>query len=380
MKQGESDKMKICNAKVFVGGAFQEGGIDFDTRIRAVGPISCEGAWDAGGSWLLPGLVDIHTHAAMGADASDGDPAGLETMSRYYAARGVTSWCATTMTLPEPVLCRAMETVRRFRRPPGGAKLAGVHLEGPFLSAAKRGAQAADSIRMPDLELFHRLCDTSGGAVRLVTVAPELPGALAFIRDASETCAVSLGHTNAGYDTAMSAYDAGASHTTHLFNAMPPFHHRSPGLIGAAFDAGATAELICDGQHSHPTAVRMAFRLFAGRLALVSDSMRCAGLADGEYTLGGQNVTVRAGRAVLKGTDTLAGSSIHLLDGLRTAAAAGIPLETAVEAVTAIPARIAGLEETAGSLKPGRAADLVLLDEALQVRAVFVDGQAVEKL
>lgn len=372
--------IKICNARIFLNGAFQEGGIVFDERIRGVGPVPREGALDAAGGLLLPGLVDIHTHAAAGVDASDGDPAGLEELSRYYAARGVTSWCAATMTLPEPVLLRAMETVRRFRRPPNGARLAGVHLEGPFLSPARRGAQAADSLQIPDSALFHRLCEASGGAVRLVTVAPELPDALPFIREASKICAVSLGHTDADYDTAMAAYDAGASHTTHLFNAMPPFHHRSPGVIAAAFDAGASAELICDGVHCHPAAVRLAFRLFGGRLALISDSMRCAGLSDGEYTLGGQDVTVKDGRATLKGTDTLAGSSIHLLDGLRAAIASGIPPEQAAAAVTSVPARIAGLDRAAGSLAPGRPADLLLLDRNLQVRAVFAGGQPVKKL
>lgn len=372
--------IKICNARLFLNGAFREGGIVFDERIRAVGPIPREGAVDAAGCFLLPGLVDIHTHAAVGADASDGDPAGLEAMSRYYAAQGVTSWCAATMTLPEPVLLRAMETIRRFRRPSNGARLAGVHLEGPFLSPAKRGAQAADSLQTPNAAFFQKMCDASGGAVRLVTVAPELPGALSFIREVSRICAVSLGHTETDYDTAMAAYDAGASHTTHLFNAMPSFHHRSPGVIAAAFDAGATAELICDGLHCHPAAVRLAFRLFAGRLVLISDSMRCAGLSDGEYTLGGQAVTVKDGRATLKGTDTLAGSSIHLLDGLRAAIASGVPPEQAAAAVTSVPARVAGLDGIAGSLAPGRPADLLLLDQNLRVRAVYVDGRPVEKL
>lgn len=372
--------IKIYNAKLFRNGSFQKGGIVFDEKIHALGSVSPEGGLDADGCWLLPGLVDIHTHAAVGADASDGNLAGLAALSRYYAGRGVTAWCATTMTLSEPVLRRAMEAVQHFCRPLGGARLAGVHLEGPFLSPAKKGAQAADSLRTPDIGLFHRLNEASGGAVRMVTVAPELPGAMDFIREVSGVCAVSLGHTGADYDNAMAAYGAGASHTTHLFNAMPPFHHRSPGVVGAAFDAGASAELICDGIHCHPAAVRMAFRLFAGRLALVSDSMRSAGLADGAYTLGGQDVTVKDGRATLKGTDTLAGSSIHLLDGLRNAVAFGVPLEEAAAAATSVPARIAGLDRWAGSLAVGRMADLLLLDRDLGVKRVYAGGQLVEKL
>lgn len=372
--------IKICNAKIFRNGTFQEGGIVFDERIRAVGNIPVEGALDAAGGWLLPGLVDIHTHAAVGADASDGDPAGLETLSRYYASIGVTTWCAATMTLPKPALLRAMETIRQFQRPARGAGLAGVHLEGPFLSPAKNGAQAKECLCAPDSAFFYKLNEASGGKIRIVTAAPELPGALDFIREVSGVCTVSLGHTAADYDTAMAAYEAGAAHTTHLFNAMPPLHHRSPGVIGAAFDAGASVELICDGIHVHPAAVRMAFRLFAGRLALISDSMRCAGLADGVYTLGGQDVTVSGGRAVLKGTGTLAGSSISLSGALRKAVEFGVPLEEAAAAATIIPARIAGIDRTAGAIEPGRTSDLLLLDQTLQIKAVYAGGLLVEKL
>ena len=372
--------MLIKNGKLFQGKTFAEADIRFDKTITETGALDGPADFDAADCYVIPGLVDIHTHAAVGADASDGNLAGLAALSRYYAGRGVTAWCATTMTLSESVLRRAMEAVRQFRRPSGGARLAGVHLEGPFLSPAKKGAQAADSLRTPDIGLFHRLNEAAGGAVRMVTVAPELPGAMDLIREVSGVCTVSLGHTEADYASAMAAYGAGASHTTHLFNAMPPFHHRSPGVVGAAFDAGASAELICDGVHCHPAAVRMAFRLFAGRLALVSDSMRSAGLADGAYTLGGQDVTVKNGRATLKGTDTLAGSSIHLLDGLRNAVAFGVPLEEAAAAATSVPARIAGLDRWAGSLAVGRMADLLLLDRDLGVKRVYAGGQLVEKL
>ncbi len=368
---------KICNAKLFVEGTFREGGIVFNERILAVGKVPSAGALDAAGAYLLPGLIDLHSHAAMGADASDGDPAGLDVLGRWYASKGVTSWCPATMTLPEPVLLRAMEVLRGYRRGAYGAKLLGANLEGPFLSAARRGAQRLQDLRPPDLDLFHRLDEASGGRIRLVTVAPELPGALAFIRAASRQCTVALGHTAASYAQAMAAFDAGASHLTHLYHAMPPFHHREPGPIGAAFDAGASTELIADGTHSRPTALRLAFRLFGGRLALISDSMRCAGLPDGHYTLGGQDVAVRERRAVLAGTDTLAGSTIHLLDGLRTAVSCGVPLEGAVQASTLVPARILGLEGEIGSLGVGKAADLLVLDEHWNVKAVYIDGKPV---
>ena len=237
--------MKLTNAKVFLDGRFVTGGVAFSDVIEAVGPAVTDGI-DLNGAYVIPGLIDIHTHGALGEDASDGSPEGLVAMSRYYAAGGVTSWCPTTMTLKEPELTKAMEAVGDFVRPANGAKVAGVHLEGPFLSLKKCGAQNPDNLHAPDAGLFHRLDEASGHRVRLVTVAPEEPGALPFIREVSKICTVSLGHTTADYDTAVAAYEAGASHATHLFNAMPALNHREPGVAAAALDAGATVELITD--------------------------------------------------------------------------------------------------------------------------------------
>ena len=364
--------MKISNAKVFIDGAFVDGGIDFNAKITAVGEAVTGGA-DANGCYLIPGLIDIHTHAAVGEDASDGEAAGMPKMARYYAARGVTSWCPTTMTLKEPELTKAMHVIRDFVRPADGAKVAGVNLEGPFVSYEKRGAQNADNIHAPDAALFHRLNEASGGIVRLITVAPEESGAMEAIRAISRVCTVSLGHTTADYDTAMAAYDAGASHATHLFNAMPALGHRAPGVIAAASDAGATVELISDGLHIHPAVVRLTHRLFGDKLVLISDSLRCAGMPDGDYTLGGQPITMKDGKATLKGSDTLAGSSIHLLDGLRRAVAFGVPLEAAVTAATRTPAQVIGRDDI-GVLERGKCADFILLNQNLNIRAVFIDG------
>lgn len=368
--------MKISNAKVFTGGAFTDGGIEFDETIIAAGS-AVTGGEDARGAYLIPGLVDIHTHAAVGEDASDGSAEGMVKMSRYYAAGGVTSWCPTTMTLREPELTAAMRAIRDFVRPSDGAKVAGIHLEGPFLNRKKCGAQNPDNLHAPDAAMFRRLNDESGGLVRLVTVAPEEPGAAAFIREVSAFCTVSVGHTTADYDTAMAAYESGASHATHLFNAMPPLAHREPGVIAAAFDAGATVELITDGFHIHPAVVRMTHRLFGEKLALISDSLRCAGMPDGEYTLGGLPITMKGGRATLSGTDTLAGSSVHLMEGLRRAISFGIPPEAAVTAATLTPARVVGADGEIGSLDPGKRADFVLLDADWKVQAVFIEGRKI---
>ncbi len=369
--------MRFINANIFLDGEFVPGGLEFEEKIEEAGPAVAGQGIDLGGSYVIPGLVDIHTHAAAGADASDGDPEGMITMSRYYAAGGVTSWCPTTMTLKEPVLTTAMEVIRDFCRPPDGAKVAGINMEGPFLCYAKRGAQAAENLHAPDVDMFCRLNEASGGQVRLVTVAPEEEGALPFIREVSRTCTVSLGHTMADYDTAMAAYEAGASHATHLFNGMPSLLHREPGVIAAAFDAGATAELIADGLHIHPSVVRIAHQLFGERLILISDSLRCAGMPDGDYVLGGQPITMADGRATLSGTDTLAGSCIHLMDALRRTVSFGIPLEDAVTAASAAPAKVIGREAEIGSLSPGTWADLVILDRSLAVLAVFINGKKV---
>ena len=322
--------MVIGNAKLFLDGKFQEGSISFENGvITEIGPANAPADVDAQGKYVVPGFVDVHTHGAMGEDFSDGKPEGLAPAARHYAAHGVTSFLATTMTLKEEVLTPAMHTIGGFQRPADGAKCAGIHLEGPFLSYAKRGAQAAENLHKPDAALFHRLNEASGGLVRLVTVACEEEGAMPFIQEVSKACTVSLGHTTADYDTAMAAFQAGASHATHLYNGMPSLLHRAPGVIGAAFDSGATVELICDGLHIHPSVIRLTRQLFGKKLVIISDSLRCAGMPDGQYELGGQPIEMKNGKATLLGTDTLAGSSSNLLDEVRNVVSFGLTLEDA---------------------------------------------------
>ena len=368
--------MIIQNVKLFTGNSFSEGGISFDAKIREIGAhVHAQDALDGEGGYLIPGLIDVHTHAAVNEDASDGNAAGMVKMGRYYAEGGVTSWCPTTMTLKEKELTNAVRAIASYERPEDGAKIAGIHLEGPFINKEKMGAQNPANIAIPDIGLFHRLNDACGGIVRLITMAPETEGGIDFIREASKECTVSVGHTMADYDTAMRAYEAGASHTTHLFNAMPPLLHRAPGVVAAALDAGAYVELIVDGLHVDPAVMRLVQRLFDDHLIFISDSLRCAGMPDGDYELGGQPITMKNGRATLSGTDTLAGSSIHLTEGLRRAVSFGIPLEKAVYAATLAPAKSIGIDKETGSLSEGKCADMVLLDKELNVKAVFIDGK-----
>ena len=364
--------MLIKHAQVLTGKTFVRADIAFGESIVAVGALPGPAEMDGTDCYVVPGFVDIHTHGAMGCDFSDGQRQDMQMLADYYASRGVTSYLATTMAMSADELLRAMDAVNGFHQQ-GGAKCAGVHLEGPFLSAGKRGAQAECNIRLPDRMLFDRLNAACGGRVRMITLACECPGAMEFIRYAAKRTVVSLGHTECTYVEAMEAFSCGASHVTHMFNAMAGFHHRQPGLMAAAMDAGASVELICDGLHVHPAAIRMAHRLYGDQLNLISDSMRCAGLSDGEYALGGQTVTVRNGKACLSGTDTLAGSSISLLDGVRNAASFGIPLADALYAASTAPARAVGLDDV-GELRPGLRADVLVLNRDLSLNAVFVDG------
>lgn len=367
--------MVIGNANVLIDGKFRKASVTVEgEKIVSIGAADVPCDADAKGMYLVPGFVDIHTHGAMNEDFSDGKAEGLPKMARYYAQNGVTSFLATTMTLKEETLAPAMETIRDFVRPEDGAKCAGIHLEGPFLSYAKRGAQAAENLHAPDAEMFHRLNKASGNAVKLVTVAPEEPGAMDFIREVSKVCTVSLGHTTADYDTAMKAFKMGATHATHLFNGMPSFLHRAPGVIGAAFDSGATAELICDGLHIHPAALRVAKQMFGEKFVAISDSLRCAGMPDGEYALGGQPIEMRNGKATLLGSETLAGSSTNLLQEVKNLVRFGFSLEDALYAASTAPAKAARLEDV-GEIAPGKQADLLLLSESLALQSVYIAGR-----
>ncbi len=364
------------------------GGAVFDpVRGFAAGDLCIEGeriaaqaegeTLDVSGCWVIPGLTDLHFHGCVGADFSDGDPAGLAAMADYELSRGVTQICPAAMTLPPEQLEAACSVAAAHKRTArSGADLVGVNLEGPFLSPEKKGAQNGAWLRKPDLALLTALLERSEGLVRLVTVAPELDGAEEFIRGCAGRVAVSLGHTAADYDTAMAAFRAGARQVTHTFNAMPPFGHREPGVVGAAADSPeALCELICDGVHVHPAAVRGLFRLMgADRVILISDTMRAAGLGDGDYTLGGQAVCVTGNRATLA-DGTLAGSVTDLMSCLKTAVSFGIPLTDAVTAAAVNPARALGVEGDYGTLEPGKLANVVVLNASLEPELVIFHGE-----
>ncbi len=371
--------MLYKNAYVFDGSGFVYGGFTVEEGrfARLFRGETKEAGTDLEGAYIIPGLVDVHNHGNSGADFSDGKLEGLKTMGRYLAKNGVTSFAPASMTLPYDVLAAAFATAVEYRegRPAEGARLMGIQMEGPFFSEKKKGAQNGAYLRDPDFEAFKALYEGCGGLIRIADVAPELPGAAEFAEKASKLCTVSVAHTDADYEQAAEVFKSGARHLTHLFNAMPPIHHRKPGVIGAASERECVvAELICDGLHVHPSSVRMAFKLFPGRICLVSDALRCCGMPDGEYELGGQQVFLKDNIARLA-DGTIAGSASNLYQCMLNAIDFGIPTAEAINSATIIPARELGCQEEIGSIEEGKLADFVVCDEQLRCKAVYIGGE-----
>ncbi len=370
--------MYFSNALIFTPDGYRYGSFRTENGVfTEITDRIIPGGRDLCGMKVIPGLIDIHVHGCAGADFSDGDTDGLYTMGKHLAAHGVTGFLPASMSLPYTALERAFHTARdvQKKRPADCAKILGVHMEGPFLSERKKGAQNGAYLQEPDRETFKRLYDSCDGIIRIVDLAPELPGAADFTAYAKEYCTVSAAHTDASYTEASAVFSAGADHLTHLFNAMPALHHRDPGVIGAAAERDDVyAELICDGIHVHPSAVRAAFRLFPSRICLISDSVRCTGMPEGEYTLGGQTVFLRDG-AVRLADGTLAGSAINLYDGLRNAVRFGIPEEDAIRAATLNPARSVRTDRNTGSVEAEKSADFIICTHDLSILGVFLGGK-----
>lgn len=371
--------MQYKNAYVFKeDGQFHYGSFCVE-KEKFTEEIQSDEVVDLQGVYVIPGLVDVHNHGNSGADFSDGDYRGLVKMAKYLAENGITSFAPASMTLPYDVLETAFATGAKLReeKPAGCARIEGIQMEGPFFSYKKKGAQNGAYLQNPDFEAFKRLFDSCGGLIRIADVAPELPGAAEFARQAAKLCTVSVAHTDAGYEDAKAVFYAGATHLTHLFNGMPPIHHRAPGTIGAAAEnENVRAELICDGVHIHPSAVRMAFRLFPGRICLISDALRCCGMPEGKYELGGQEVTLKGNVATLA-DGTLAGSVTNLYDCMKKAVEFGISREEAILSATANPAKALGRYDEIGSITPGKRADFVICDENLNRKAVFLAGEKI---
>jgi N-acetylglucosamine-6-phosphate deacetylase len=371
-----------------------------DDRIEYAGPASGFDAAAFGGTevptpeggLLLPGLVDLHCHGGGGVDFPTAEEAGARQALEFLHAQGTTMLLASLVTASREELLRAAEL---FARLDAEDLIAGIHAEGPFLSHARCGAQNPDFLLEPDVDFAMELIETAGGALATMTYAPELPGASSLV-DLLTVHGVtpSLGHTDCDDATAQASLEQardglsaagfdgaeGLPTVTHLFNAMPPMHHRSPGPVAAclrtAADGGAVVELVADGVHLAPAIVQTVFRLVGGaNIALVTDSMAAAGLGDGSYTLGPSRVTVAGGVATLDSTGSIAGGTATLLEVVARTAAAGVPLPDAVFSATAVPAGVLGRADEFGSLRRGLRADVVATDPDLGLVAVVRGGR-----
>ncbi len=374
--------MRIDNLRVYTPeGRFVPGSVGIEGERFAAPETAAGQVVDGQGLYAIPGLVDIHFHGCVAHDICDGTHEAIAAIARYQLQNGVTSICPATMTLPEAELQHICSTVAGYTPGPEQARLLGIYLEGPFLAHSKKGAQNPAFLQAPDIAIYRRLQEAAGGKIRVVAIAPEEPGGMELINALAGEVTLTLAHTAASYETASQALRQGARQVTHLYNAMPPFSHREPGVVGAAMDAPhCRVELITDGIHIHPAVVRATFRMFGPeRIILISDSMMATGLRDGRYSLGGQAVDVCGRKATLTEGGAIAGSATNLLDCLRTAVhQMGIPLESAVRCATQNPAEAIGCAESIGSIAPGKLADLLLLDENLVLRQVYCGGRRIE--
>ncbi len=351
-------------------------------RIAAVGEAgtatpAADHVHALAGHTLTPGFIDLHGHGGGGAAYDNGEDE-IRAALAVHRAHGTTRSVISLVANPLEQIEESLRLVARLAQ--DDATIVGSHLEGPFLAIGRRGAHAPEYLSEPDPVVIARLLDAGGTSIRQVTIAPELPGAIAAVRQfVAAGVVVAVGHTEADEKLNREAFDAGATLVTHIFNAMPGIHHRDPGPIVAGFDDDrVTLELVLDGVHVHPSVAQMTFRAAPHRVALVTDAMAAAGGDDGYYRLGSLNVTVQNGVAMLNGTQTIAGSTLTQDAALKCAVtSAGVDESRAVEALTLTPACVLGRDDEWGLLEPGYAADVVALDDEWAARRVWAAGSLV---
>ena len=332
------------------------------------------------GAVMVPGFIDVHVHGGAGSDFMDGDGEAVRAVCRHHLRHGTLSLAATTLSGSRAAIATALRVIQSTARSQQAdeAEIAGVNLEGPYLNREKAGAQDPGSLRSPDPEELAEWLKLAPDLPWIMTVAPEIPGVLEIIRQYADRICFSIGHTRADYGQTAAAIEAGATHVTHLFNAMPPLHHRDPGVVGAALtDPRCTVELIADGVHVHPAALHFAAAALEDRGVLVTDAMRACGMPDGTYKLYEHEVEVRDGAARLKKDGALAGSVLTMREAVRNMVElAGLPIETVLPFATEVPARVLGIEDRKGRIAVGWDADLLVLTPRFEITRIIRGGRS----
>ena len=371
--------MLFQNASVFIKDSFQRTDLEvlegnFSEITNHKRNEIQEPAIDCTDKLIIPGFIELHSHGCIGYDFTTSSPEELKKMCTFYAANGITSLLATTMTIGYDTYKRAMLNIKEVcEEGTGGSRIIGINMEGPFLGASKKGAHDTRYLLSINEEKYEELNALSGDRIKIIDLDPDLAGAIPFIEKYCKNKVISLAHTSCDYDTAANAIKAGASHVTHLFNAMNGLHHRAPGIIGAVSDYDVNAEIICDGIHIHPSVIRLMFKAVPEKLILISDSMSAAGLEDGIYELGGQKVSVKDGKATLE-DGTIAGSTTTIYKAFLKVLEIGIPVEQAILSSTLYPARAIGADKETGSIQIGKKADFIIMDKNYQIESVYSNG------
>lgn len=376
--------MKFCNAEVFLNGKFEKADIEigngkfnnvtFMDNSTLQSNADDNSSVDCSGKLIIPGFIELHSHGCIGFDFTTAKPEEIEKMLIFYAKNGITSILATTMTIDYEIYKRAMLNIKEsIHSESKGSRIIGINMEGPFLGADKKGAHDTRYLLPIDEDKYSELNELSGDQVRIIDIDPKLMNSLEFIQKHSKSKTISLAHTSCDYELAEKAIKAGATHVTHLFNAMNGLHHREPGLIGAVSDFDIYAELICDGIHIHPAVIRLMYKAVSEKLILISDSMSAAGLEDGIYELGGQKVFVKSGKAALE-DGTIAGSTTTVYKALKNVINFGIPIEQAILSATLIPAKAIKADNEIGSIGIGKKADFIIMDKEFNIEQVYKDG------
>lgn len=365
----------LAGARVVTpGGVLDDGWVEVvGERLAAVGAgPAARGAADLGGGWLLPGFVDLHAHGGGGNDVTT-SPSAMKAGVRFHLSHGTTRMLVSLVAAPVDQLCEQLTWVNSLAS--SGVAL-GAHLEGPFLAAARCGAQNQAYLLMPDPVVLRMLLDAADGNLRQMTIAPELPGALGLVGDLVAAGVVAaIGHTGATYEQASAGFAAGARLATHLFNGMSPMSHREPGAAFAALDAGVVVEMINDGHHVHDAVTRLVGRAAPGRVALITDAVSAAGAGAGRYTLGDREIVVTDGAPRLADTGQLAGSTLTMDEAVRRYVVdVGLPVEAAAEAASTTPARLLGIDDRCGAIAAGLDADLVHVDDQFRLQRVMFRG------